>query len=484
MEPTIDRRRAGVLLHPTSLPGGDFGPNARYFVDFMRTAGLTVWQTLPLAPTHADRSPYHCLSVHAINPAFISLDALVESGWLTALPANADDPAVRWETLTQAHAGLMARGSAEDRVAYEQFRANASWLGDYALYQALREDQKGRPWWEWPPALRDREAAALAQAVARLADRLAVIEFEQFTVSRQWESLRAYANSHGVLLFGDMPIFAARDSSAVWANRDCFKLDAAGRPIVVAGVPPDYFSTTGQRWGNPVYDWDRLRKRGFDWWIARMETELSRFDLVRVDHFRGFESCWEIPGNETTAINGQWVKGPGEALFDALINRFGRLPVVAEDLGLITPEVTALRENYGMPGMAVLQFAFDGGPDNPYLPHNLKPDTVIYTGTHDNDTTRSWFEHLSAQQQLRVVDYFGYLHEPMPWPLIRAALMSVARLAIIPMQDLLGFGQGYRMNTPGTAANTNWSWRFSWSDVPPDLAQGLKRLVGLYGREE
>lgn len=478
----LDRRRAGVLLHPTSLPNGDLGRDAFRFLDFMHAAGLSVWQTLPLGPTHADGSPYHCLSVHAINPAFVSFEKLVEDGWLASVPGGSH-AAARGAAFEQARAGLLAQGSHDDRAAFENFRVrHADWLRGYSLYQALREEQNGRPWWEWPEELRDREPRALELVYARLRDRLATIEFEQFTADRQWRALRDYARDRGILFFGDMPIFVAHDSAAVWANRDCFKLDAQGQPTVVAGVPPDYFSATGQHWGNPHYDWDGLRSQGFRWWIRRLETELSRFDLVRVDHFRGFAACWEIPAGEHTAVNGRWVDVPGETLFDALLAHFGRLALVAEDLGVITPEVNRLRERYGLPGMAVLQFAFDGGSDNPYLPHNLKTNTVVYTGTHDNDTTRAWFEALPAPKQLYVVDYLGYAHEPMPWPLVRLALMSVARLAVIPMQDLLGLGHGQRMNTPGTSSG-NWVWKFKWSDIAPDLAQRVQRLVGLYGRE-
>jgi 4-alpha-glucanotransferase len=480
LKSTIDKRRAGVLLHPTSLPGGDLGPDAERFLDFARDAGLSVWQVLPLGPTHADRSPYHCLSVHAIDPSLISLDRLVQQQWLEGLPAT-NDTGARRVALAMAYTGMRSNGSGH-RALFEAFcEDDAEWLDNYALFQALREDGGERPWWEWPAPLRDREPKALAVAATRYGARIEEIRFEQFVAVSQWEQLRDAARARGILLLGDMPIFVARDSAEVWAHRDSFKLDAAGQPLVVAGVPPDYFSATGQYWGNPLYDWDAMRAQEFSWWRARMETELSRFDLVRVDHFRGFVACWEIPANEITAVNGKWVEVPGQELFDALIERFGRLPLVAEDLGLITEDVHVLRERYGMPGMAVLQFAFDGGADNPYLPHNIKPDTVVYTGTHDNDTTLSWFLSLSAQQQLRVVDYLGYLHEPMPWPLIRTALMSTAQLAVIPMQDLLGLGQGHRINTPGTNKG-NWQWKFSWDDVAPDLAPGVNRLVLLYGR--
>ena len=481
MQPTLDKRRAGVLLHPTSLPSSDLGADALRFLDFMRDAGLSVWQTLPLGPPHGDGSPYHCLSASAVNPALISLDRLVERGWLVAAPA-APDPNARLSALAQAYDALLRSGNTDDKRAFDEFRNDGPWLHDYALYQALRDDNAARPWWEWAKPLCDRDPNALDEARRRLAPRIDVIYFEQFVAARQWEELRHAAAERGILLFGDMPIFIALDSADVWAHRDVFKLDSNGRPTVVAGVPPDYFSATGQHWGNPLYDWDALRQCGFDWWIARMQTELSRFDIVRIDHFRGFEACWEIPVEEKTAVNGKWVPVPGHALFDALIARFGRLPVVAEDLGLITPAVCALRERYGMPGMAVLQFAFEGGPDNPYLPHNLTRNSVVYTGTHDNDTTRSWFEGLPAQDQLRVIDYFGYLHEPMPWPLIRAALMSVGDYTVVPMQDFLGLGRGMRMNTPGTD-NNNWAWRFNWNDIAPDLASGIKRLVNLYGRD-
>jgi len=478
----LARRRAGVLLHPTSLPGGDFGRDAFRFLDFMHAAGLSVWQTLPLGPTHADGSPYHALSVHAINPGFVSLEKLAEEGWLARVPSGIDKD-TRAAALAQAQAWLLTHGSAEDRAEFENFCIEHShWLRGYALYQALREEHGERPWWAWPEKLRDREEQALEAARARLKDVLATIEFIQFVADRQWQALRAYAHSRGILLLGDMPIFVAHDSAAVWANRECFKLNAKGQPTVVAGVPPDYFSASGQHWGNPHYNWENLSQHDFHWWIRRLATEFSRFDFVRVDHFRGFEACWEIPAGEKTAVNGRWVKVPGADLFDELLSHFGHLPLVAEDLGVITPEVNQLRDRYGLPGMAVLQFAFDGGPENPYLPHNIKSNTLVYTGTHDNDTTSSWFEKLPAQKQLYVVNYLGYLYEPMPWPLIRTALMSVARLAVIPLQDLLGLGSGHRMNTPGTSSG-NWAWKFSWSDFAPDLAERTRGLVSVYGRE-
>lgn len=477
----LDTRRAGVLLHPTSLPSGDFGSDTERFLDFMNAAGLSVWQMLPLGPTHADRSPYHCLSVHAMSPGLVSLGRLVERGWLKQAPA-AGDASARRAAFEQAHEGLMARGSTKDRTAFEEFcEAHSPWLESYALYRALREENGERPWWHWDPALRDRAPKALANAQERLTPRLANIRFEQFAAVTQWQALREEARRREILLLGDMPIFVAHDSAEVWAQPERFKLDETGQPRVVAGVPPDYFSKDGQRWGNPIYDWEFMGSHGFSWWAARLATELSRFDLVRVDHFRGFEACWEIPGSAPTAVDGQWVKAPGEALFDTFLKKFGKLPLVAEDLGLITPEVEALRDRYGLPGMSVLQFAFEGGPDNPYLLHNVEANRVVYTGTHDNDTTLGWFEGLEEDKQRRVREYLGNRDEPMPWALIRAALMSVGCWAVVPMQDWLGRGAGHRMNTPGTGSG-NWSWKFAWSDVPDNLAHDVRQLIELYGR--
>lgn len=472
----LDVRRAGILLHLSSLPGGDLGADAYRFVDFLAAAHITVWQMLPLGPTHAGGSPYHALSAHAGNPRFVSLALLVEWGWLGSAEGD------RRERLHEAYEGFRQRGGAQAQAAYEAFlRETRSWLEDYALFEALRKQHESRPWWEWEPALRDRDPAALEAARTRLAADIERVRFEQFLFARQWERLRAYARRRGVLLFGDMPIFVAHDSAEVWAHREYFKLDRTGQPIVVSGVPPDYFSATGQRWGNPLYRWERMRQDGFAWWIERLESELKRFDLVRVDHFRGFEACWEIPAAEATAVHGRWVKTPGRALFDALHRRFGRLPLVAEDLGYITPPVHALRRRYGIPGMVVLQFAFDGGADNPYLPHHHAPDAVVYTGTHDNDTTRAWFEGLTAPAQWRVMEYLGFPAEPMPQPLMRAALASVARLAVLPMQDVLGLGRGHRMNTPGTETG-NWQWRFEWSQLTDETREWLRRAVELYGR--
>ncbi len=480
-------RRAGLLLHPTSLPGpgehGDLGPEAYRFVDFLQSAGCSVWQMLPLGPTHADRSPYQCLSVHAGNSELISLQALSDEGWLEhGDDRPPPDRGARQARLEAAYNGFLSHGTDAQRAEYRRFvEHHRAWLDDYALYTALRAEHQDRAWLDWPISLRDRQPAALEEAYRRLAGPIEQARFEQFVFDRQWHDLRRYANERGVLLFGDMPIFVAHDSAEVWAHREFFALDAQGRQEVVAGVPPDYFSETGQRWGNPHYRWDRLEADGFGWWVQRMATQLRLFDLTRVDHFRGFQAYWEIPAEAQTAIDGRWVEAPGEALFTRLHEHFHQLPLVAEDLGYITPEVEALRRQFALPGMKVLQFAFGGGPDNPYLPHNHELLSVVYTGTHDNDTTVGWFNALADEAEAYVRDYLAAPKEAMPWPLIRAALASVAQLAVLPMQDVMALGSEHRMNVPGVSSD-NWRWRFEWDQVPADAATRLHHLVGLYGR--
>jgi len=472
----FDRRRAGVLLHPTSLPGGDFGADAYRFVDWLAATGTSVWQMLPLGPTHVDGSPYNCLSVHALNPRLLSARQLAEEGWLDdpSRPLSSSD----WSAVM---ARLQRPEAAVTRAAFETFcLLQAGWLEDYALYTVLRSQHGDRPWWEWPAPLRDRDPAALDEAEARSAESLEGIKFEQFLVAQQFDELRRYAQGRGVRLFGDMPIFVAHDSAEVWAWREFFKLDDQGQPRVVAGVPPDYFSATGQRWGNPVYDWNRMQADGFRWWLARLTTDLSRFDLLRIDHFRGFEAGWEIPARDETAVHGHWVRAPGDVLFREFEQKFGALPMVAEDLGVITPEVTALRDRYRLPGMLVLQFAFDSGPDNPYLPHNHSTEAVVYTGTHDNDTTLAWFDSLPETKRQSVLDYLE-TREPMPRVLMHAALNSVARLAVVPMQDVLQLGDGQRMNTPGVAAG-NWRWRFEWDQLSTDQTAWWRQRVERSGR--
>ncbi|MCG5495037.1 4-alpha-glucanotransferase [Ectothiorhodospira variabilis] len=487
---TLDRRRAGILLHPTSLPGsgrqGALGSQAHRFVDFLASAGVTVWQVLPLNQPHEGGSPYQCMSVHAGSTQLICLADLKARGWLVddALPdeQGALDP-FNSVTLRKAHEGFMDGANGDDRQAFEDFRAqHAFWLEDYVLYLALKREHDLAPWWDWAPALRDREPEAMAGARERLADSLAQYRFEQFLFYLQWAAVKQHANHRGILLFGDMPIFVAHDSADVWAHRELFDLDDQGRPVHVAGVPPDYFSATGQRWGNPHYDWERMREEGFAWWIERIGAALEMVDLIRIDHFRGFESYWSIPVEDDTAMNGHWTVAPGKALFERLREHFGSLPLVAEDLGVITDQVEALRDDNGLPGMKILHFAFEGGATNPYLPHQHVANSVVYTGTHDNDTTLGWFEACDESLQHHVLDYLGHPSEPMPWPLIRSALASVARLAVVPMQDALALDGSHRMNVPGTTSD-NWAWRFQWEDVPQELASDLRRLVELYGRD-
>ena len=488
MASSLDRRRAGILLHVTSLPGraatGDLGAEAYHFVDFIDQAGASVWQILPVGPTQEDGSPYQSSSMHAGNPRLINIDLLVEAGWI-AVDALAQKTvftdADKEKLLRAAWHGFQAKANEGIRHELALFvEREAPWLEDYALFRALHEEH-GQCWWKWPRALRGRDRKALVQAREWLAGELDYIRFEQFQFFRQWKALKEYANDRGILLFGDMPLFVAHDSAEVWAHQEMFLLDAEGHPEVVAGVPPDYFSATGQRWGNPLYHWEQMQADGFSYWVDRMKTQLHLFDLIRIDHFRGLEAYWEIPAEEEFAINGRWVKAPGNALFDRLHEIYDPLPLVAEDLGVITPDVNALRENFGLPGMKVLQFAFSGDGNNPYLPFRHQSNSVVYTGTHDNDTSLGWYLGLDDDTRQFVDEYLGFSREVMPWPLIRTALASRSRLAVIPMQDLLGLDGEHRMNLPGTTEG-NWQWRFDWNQVDEHLAPRLRRRVEIYGR--
>jgi 4-alpha-glucanotransferase len=481
----LDRRRAGLLLHLTSLPGsgpnGDLGWEAHNFVNFAADCGFTLWQMLPVGPPQGSRSPYQTSSAHAGSAELIGLDPLVQDGWLDRAPAGDYDAAARIDALKRAYAGFRRRADDSMRRELDAFRdENAYWLDDYVLYRAIH-DERNAPWWRWPKGLRSRESKALAQVRKQLAGAIDYLIWEQFAFFRQWQVLHDHAAERGVLLFGDMPIFVAHDSAEVWARPEDFDLTDTGNTRTVAGVPPDYFSATGQRWGNPLYRWDVLAENDYDFWVARMRTQLRLFDVVRIDHFRGFEAFWEIPGDAETAIDGRWVSAGGDGLFARLEREFGRLPLVAEDLGVITEGVTALRRKYRMPGMKILQFAFGSGPENPYLPFHHDEDSVVYTGTHDNDTTLGWYQSLPDAERAEVDEYLGLSREPMPWPLVRAALGSRANLSILPMQDVLGLDGAHRMNVPGTPEG-NWTWRFQWEQVQPELPARLTRLVQLYGR--
>ncbi len=493
-------RSSGILLHPTSLPGpwgiGDLGPSAYAFVDFLAAAGQSLWQVLPLGPTGYGDSPYQCFSAFAGNPLLISLDALIQRGLLSydeAASAAAErclSPDVvhygevlnlKLRLLRRAFERVLA-GAAPDLAGdFRAFQAaQAGWLADYALFMALKDAHAGQPWNAWGPPLRDRQPEALARARQEHAATIAFQEFLQFLFFHQWSHLKAYANQQGIAIIGDAPIFVAYDSADVWANRDLFFLDASGNPTVVAGVPPDYFSATGQRWGNPLYRWREMAQDGYRWWVERMRAVFAQVDVLRLDHFRGFAAYWEVPAEEETAIKGRWVRGPGAALFTRLEAALGSLPIIAEDLGLITPDVHALRDQFDFPGMKVLQFAFDT-PENPYLPHNHVPNCVVYTGTHDNNTSVGWFQGLTEEERERVRAYLGRDGADIAWDLLRLALMSVADLVVIPFQDVLRLGAEARMNTPGLLGQ-NWAWRFRAEALNDGLASGLRFLTAVYDR--
>lgn len=480
-------RRAGVLLHPSSLPGkqskGNIGRQAINYLHFLKDCGLSVWQMLPLGPTHDDGSPYQCLSVHAGNPELIDLDWLVQHDWVTAQQIDYQQVTA---SLARACEQFFAQNKASWQRRFKDFVShNKVWLDDYALFMVLKHIHADAPWTEWPVCYRFRDTQALAEVRQEHADIYRLVEFTQFIFFSQWHELRQQAKTLDIQLFGDIPIYVAPDSADVWSQKDNFLMHKDGSCDYVAGVPPDAFSADGQLWGNPLYDWDYLEKHDFAWWVDRFRTQLELFDIIRLDHFRGLEACWHIPGDADTAIDGHWVKTPGYELLQSIHDALGVLPLVAEDLGFITREVIKLRQTFNLPGMSVLHFAFDGHSDNPYLPHNHVHNSVVYTGTHDNNTTLGWYQTLSDDSTKQLHAYLGHeenLSLDMPWDLNRMALASVANLAIIPMQDLLNLGSTARMNMPGTTEN-NWAWRFDWSQVWPELPGDLRRLNKLYGRQ-
>ena len=490
----FDRRRAGVLLHPTSLPGrfgiGDLGSAAYGFLDYIAQARQTLWQVLPLGPTGFGDSPYSSPSAFAGNPLLIAMEPLIgdgllseqDVGELTGLPEDhVDFPRVvplKRAALERA----FANGREHKRAEMHEFRQrHAEWLADYALFAALKDEHQCA-WTEWPDALRARDQGALHEASQRLADKVEFHEFCQLLFFSQWASLRRRAAELGIGIVGDIPIFVAHDSADVWAHQHLFKLGEHGYPRVVAGVPPDYFSTTGQLWGNPLYDWEAMAQDGYAWWIARFHHLLEEVDVVRIDHFRGFEAAWEVPAGEGTAVNGQWVRGPGESVFNAIRQALGQAPVIAEDLGLITDDVRALLRATGFPGMKVLQFAFGDEAHNPYLPHNYADaNCVVYTGTHDNDTTRGWFSSISDAERARVQRYVGGGSGRISEDLMRLALSSIARIAIMPLQDVLDLASEARFNTPG-APEGNWAWRLQPDQLDPSRAECLAEMTAMYGR--
>jgi 4-alpha-glucanotransferase len=488
-------RRSGILLHPTSLPGpggiGSLGEDARAFVDFLHAAGQSLWQILPLGPPASGNSPYSCFSAFAGNPLLISLETLADEGDLA--PDELDCPlsgeridfpavdAFKFDRLRRAAARFFA-GNGQGRMEeFWHFCDTTPWLHDYALFMALKEQFGGKVWSSWPAGIVRREPDQVEECSCRLGPAIGELKYLQWQFHRQWGKLRRYANERGVCIVGDIPIFVAHDSADVWANRDLFLLDGNGAPLVVAGVPPDYFSATGQLWGNPLYNWQVSADTGHRWWIERFRWAFAQCDTLRIDHFRGFESHWEVPAGEKTAVNGRWVAGPGEGLFNALRDALGELSIIAEDLGVITPEVEALRDRCGFPGMKILQFAFGSGPGNPYLPHNHVSNCVVYTGTHDNDTSAGWLAGRAGGEMRHLQQYLPQVAAGGAWELVRAVQASVADSAIVPLQDLLGLGSEARMNLPGTPSG-NWGWRCPPGALTEQAAQKMREVSVLYGR--
>ena len=494
--PTVfDQRRSGVLLHPTSLPGphgcGDLGPEAYHFVDWLVAAGQSLWQMLPLGPVGPGNSPYQSVSIFAGNPLLVDPAKLVQRGWLTSIPhfdfeRNRTDyqrvvPA-RMALLRDAWQGFSQRADDDTRQELENFREQESgWLDDYALFMTLNQRYL-TSWNRWPAEFAWREPAALKHLRYEAAGEVGFWCFVQWQFMQQWQSLRAYARQRGVSMVGDAPIFVAQHSADVWANAEQYLLDHGGEPTVVAGVPPDYFSATGQRWGNPVYDWPAMEADGYAWWKKRLAHLMNCFDAVRLDHFRGFEAYWEVPVEEEYAVNGKWIPGPGKPFFESLQSQLGPIALIAEDLGIITPAVTELREACGFPGMRVLQFAFGDTAANPYLPHNYAPRTVAYTGTHDNDTTVGWWQHLGADERAAARRYLGpEADDQIHWAMIRAVSQSVANTVVYPFQDVLGLDSAHRMNVPG-CGEACWEWRFDWRQVNNAPAAELASITKAYGR--
>jgi 4-alpha-glucanotransferase len=501
-------RASGILLHPTSLPGrfgiGDLGDEAYDFVDFLAAAGQSIWQVLPLGPTGYGDSPYASYSAFAGNTLLISPQRLFADGWITQADLDSislDSARVDFGHVHQSKEKILRRAyekfqraeGAVSRAAFDLFvEQNQAWLEDYALFRALKTSANHLGWYEWDSGLARREEAALNEARRRLRDEIEAHKFFQFLFFQQWFALKSYSNQQGIKLIGDIPIFVAHDSADVWTNPEQFKLDRNRMPTVVSGVPPDYFSATGQLWGNPIYNWEQMLVDRFKWWIERVRFTLRTVDIARIDHFRGFAACWEIPTGDQTAERGQWVEAPGRELFKAIRSALGELPIIAEDLGVITPDVEDLRDDFGFPGMRVLQFAFGSDSRNLHLPHNYEPNVAAYTGTHDNDTTAGWWQSVAGKNSTRAADditnerelckrYLNSDGAEIHWDFIRALLASVANTAIIPLQDVLGMASEGRMNVPNSPEG-NWSWRFSREALTDKHRERLRELTEVYGR--
>ncbi len=496
---TLKERYSGILLHPTSLPSpygiGDFGQDCRDFIDYLVRAGQKLWQVLPLGPTGYGNSPYSCYSAFAGQPLLISPDRMVADGLLTEkdlLPLPKNDPkkadydgarAYKTRLFQKAYENFKKITSGPLREDYERFCEEQSyWLADYALFMALKDANDGASWLDWPDDMRIPTPAQRKALADTYRDAVGYHCFVQFLFFRQWMSIKAYANESHIRIIGDAPIFVALDSADVWANKHLYQLDSKGYPLAVSGVPPDYFSATGQLWGNPLYDWEARRREDYKWWNARVRQLLTMVDIVRIDHFRGFAGYWSVPYGEKTAVNGEWKEGPGAYLFQSLERNLGKdLPIWAEDLGVITEDVTALRDKFAFPGMKVLQFAFEDPNDNEMMPHHHIENSICYTGTHDNDTSRGWYNHAGRAARKKARMYMNTGAADITWAFIRTALASNARYCVIPMQDVLDLDSDCRMNTPGTAEG-NWTWRFTADQLDPDWTAYLAKLTRLYNR--
>lgn len=493
-------RSSGILFHPTSLPGkygiGTLGKEAYAFIDFLKKSRQKLWQIFPLGPTGYGDSPYQSFSSFAGNPYLIDFDLLIEAHLLSEEDLRdvffgdneeyIDYGAIynqKYPLLRKAYENFKSSDNHEMRENFEHFkRENASWLNDYSLYISLKNHFNGLPWNEWAHDIKNREHGAMEHYKNELADDIEYHNFIQFLFFKQWGDVKRYANENGIKIIGDIPIFVAADSSDAWANPEIFLFDEERKPVKVAGVPPDYFSATGQLWGNPLYNWQKLKETNYSWWVERVRANLSTCDIIRIDHFRGFEAYWAVPYGDDTAINGQWEPGPGIDLFNAIKSQLGELPIIAEDLGLMTQGVIDLREATGFPGMKILGFAFDSGEENDYLPHTYTKNCVVYTGTHDNDTLIGWFQKAKEEDRQFARDYLNSRSDDeIHWDAIRGAWSSVANMAISPVQDFLGLGSEARINTPGVAAG-NWQWRLRHGVLTDELAERIAKLTRVYSR--